>query len=139
MTDEELFTLIFLIGGLLIGLMIFFYFLFQFPKDRERERLRREKVLEEYEKEPEYLFVQAKILSKGKKAYYVGVKLPKLIEEYWVKILTEEGVETSYRVREDVYQRMEEGQEGTLVTVNGNFFDFGDGVDVETDEEKAEE
>ena len=96
-------------------------------------------MLEEYEKEPEYLFAQAKILSKGKKAYYVGVKLPKLMEEYWVKIITEEGVETSYRVREDVYQRMEEGQEGTLVTVNGNFFDFGDGVEVETDEEKTEE
>ena len=63
MTDEELFALIFLIGGLLIGLLLFFYFLFEYPKDKERERLRREKVLEEYEKEPEYLFTQAIILS----------------------------------------------------------------------------
>ena len=138
MTDEELFALIFLIGGLLIGLLLFFYFLFEYPKDKERERLRREKVLEEYEKEPEYLFTQAKILSKEKKAYYVGVKLPKLVEEYSIRLLTEEGEERHYRVREEVYSRMEEGQEGTLVTVNGNFFDFGDGTDI-TDEENAQE
>ena len=138
MTDEELFALIFLIGGLLIGLLLFFYFLFEYPKDKERERLRREKVLEEYEKEPEYLFTQAKILSKEKKAYYVGVKLPKLVEEYSIRLLTEEGEERHYRVREEVYSRIEKGQEGTLVTVNGNFFDFGDGTDI-TDEENAQE
>ena len=138
MTDEELFALIFLIGGLLIGLLLFFYFLFEYPKDKERERLRREKVLEDYEKEPEYLFTQAKILSKEKKAYYVGVKLPKLVEEYSIRLLTEEGEERNYRVREEVYSRIEEGQEGTLVTVNGNFFDFGDGTDI-TDEENAQE
>ena len=138
MTDEELFALIFLIGGLLIGLLLFFYFLFEYPKDKERERLRREKVLEEYEKEPEYLFTQAKILSKEKKAYYVGVKLPKLVEEYSIRLLTEEGEERNYRVREEVYSRIEKGQKGTLVTVNGNFFDFGDGTDI-TDEENAQE
>ena len=138
MTDEELFALIFLIGGLLIGLLLFFYFLFGYPKDKERERLRREKVLEEYEKEPEYLFTQAKILSKEKKAYYVGVKLPKLVEEYSIRLLTEEGEERNYRVREEVYSRIEKGQKGTLVTVNGNFFDFGDGTDI-TDEENAQE
>ena len=138
MTDEELFALIFLIGGLLIGLLLFFYFLFEYPKDKERERLRREKVLEDYEKEPEYLFTQAKILSKEKKAYYVGVKLPKLVEEYSIRLLTEEGEERHYRVREEVYSRMEEGQEGTLVTVNGNFFDFGDGTDI-TDEKNTQE
>ena len=138
MTDEELFALIFLIGGLLIGLLLFFYFLFEYPKDKESERLRREKVLEEYEKEPEYLFTQAKILSKEKKAYYVGVKLPKLVEEYSIRLLTEEGEERHYRVREEVYSRIEKGQKGTLVTVNGNFFDFGDGTDI-TDEENAQE
>ena len=136
MTDEELFALIFLIGGLLIGLLLFFYFLFEYPKDKERERLRREKVLEDYEKEPEYLFTQAKILSKEKKAYYVGVKLPKLVEEYSIRLLTEEGEERNYRVREEVYSRIEKGQEGTLVTVNGNFFDFGDGTDI-TDKKNA--
>ena len=138
MTDEELFALIFLIGGLLIGLLLFFYFLFEYPKDKERKRLHREKVLEEYEKEPEYLFTQAKILSKEKKAYYVGVKLPKLVEEYSIRLLTEEGEERHYRVREEVYSRIEKGQKGTLVTVNGNFFDFGDGTDI-TDEENAQE
>ena len=138
MTDEELFALIFLIGGLLIGLLLFFYFLFEYPKDKERNRLHREKVLEEYEKEPEYLFTQAKILSKEKKAYYVGVKLPKLVEEYSIRLLTEEGEERHYRVREEVYSRIEKGQKGTLVTVNGNFFDFGDGTDI-TDEENAQE
>ena len=136
MTDEELFALIFLIGGLLIGLLLFFYFLFEYPKDKERKRLHREKVLEEYEKEPEYLFTQAKILSKEKKAYYVGVKLPKLVEEYSIRLLTEEGEERHYRVREEVYSRIEKGQKGTLVTVNGNFFDFGDGTDI-TDEKNA--
>ena len=123
---------------MLIGLLLFFYFLFEYPKDKERERLRRDKVLEEYEKEPEYLFTQAKILSKEKKAYYVGVKLPKLVEEYSIRLLTEEGEERHYRVREEVYSRIEKGQKGTLVTVNGNFFDFGDGTDI-TDEENAQE
>ena len=138
MTEGELYALLFLIGGLLIGLLLFFYFLFEYPKDKERERLRREKVLEDYEKEPEYLFTQAKVLAKEKKAYYVGVKLPKLVEEYSIRLLTEEGGERNYRVREEVYSRIEKGQEGTLVTVNGNFFDFGDGTDI-TKEENTQE
>ncbi|MBR2646266.1 MAG: DUF2500 family protein [Clostridia bacterium] len=135
-------TLTLIIGGVIMLGLLIYLFAVEVPKSMAKERVRREQVLKEYEKEPEYKFVKAQVLSKEKEAYYVGIKLSKLVEEYYIHFLTEDGDEMGLRVRQDVFEKIEEGQEGTLVTVNGNFFDFGDGVDVETfdgEEEQSEE
>ena len=124
---------------MVIGLAI--YFLFQYPKDKAKNEARKQAFYEECEKELEYDFVKATVLSKKKDSYYKQelrmIEVPALKEDCYITFLTEKDEEVTYPVRQEIFERVEEGQEGTLVTVNGNFFDFGDGVDV-ADEEAPE-
>lgn len=110
----------------LVGFLIWYY-----PKAKRQEELRRKKVEEEYEKEPEYDFVKAKALKKRKEFYYVSnINIPRSQEDYFVTFLTQTGEEKEYPVGKDTYDEIQENQEGELVTVNGNFFYFGDGEEV---------
>ena len=118
-----------IVGGLaIIGAMIY-VFAVEMPKDIEKERIRRQKVEEEYEKEPEYVFVSAKVVSARKYVYnkmdWSMPMLPGLVEQYYVTFLTEKGEEIEYPVPQELFFNLSEGEEGMLVTVNGNFFDFG--------------
>ena len=51
--------------------------------------------------------------------------------QYLVTFLLESGKEIEYEVGLELYQAIEKGQAGTLVTMSGNFFSFGDGEEVE--------
>ena len=51
--------------------------------------------------------------------------------QYLVTFLLESGKEIEYEVGLELYQTIEKGQAGTLVTMSGNFFSFGDGEEVE--------
>ena len=51
--------------------------------------------------------------------------------QYFVTFLLENGEEREYEVEPDTYEKMEDGQTGLLVLVNGNFFAFGDGEEIE--------
>ena len=132
MTESDWIILISVVVGIAILTPVIVY---SIKEGRKAEQIRRKHIEEEYAKEPEYEFTQAKVLSKRKDSYYVGIKLSRLVEEYWIYFITEDGVETGYQVREDVFHAIEENQEGTLVTVNGNLFDFGDGQEIEEAEE----
>ena len=134
MTAEE-YDLIIVIAvtvGLLIIIAVLAY---SIKVGIREEKLRRQKVLEEYEKEPEYSFVDARVISKKKTTYYqTELRMPTLPAqklECIVTFLTEEEETLEFYVREEIFDNIEENQEGTLVTVNGNFFDFGDGQDLD--------
>ncbi|MBQ3221154.1 MAG: hypothetical protein IJB34_04255 [Clostridia bacterium] len=43
----------------------------------------------------------------------------------------ENGETVEYELERESYEKITEGQTGTLVLVNGNFFDFGDGEEIE--------
>ena len=129
-TDEIIILITCLVGGALIVGTLVFYFLFQYPKDKERERLRRQCVEKEYEKQPEYQFRQATVIEKRKTAYYVGVNISKQVRECIVVFQTEEGETLTFQIRDELFDGIQENQKGMLVTVNGNFFYFGDGEDV---------
>ena len=138
MSEVAFWTFMFIIPVVMVVIALICYFIFQYPKDKAKNEARKQAFYDECEKELEYEFKQARVLSKYKNSYYVGVKLSRMVEEYWINIITEDGKETGYQVRQELYEKIEEGQEGTLVTVNGNFFDFGDGVDVVGEEETPE-
>lgn len=53
--------------------------------------------------------------------------------QYFVTFALENGEEREYEVEPDTYEKVENGQTGLLVLVNGNFFAFGDGEEVEKD------
>ena len=146
MTEDEI---IILIGGVLLLTFIVVLIIIcivKWPQWQEQERQRRAKLEEEYAKEPEYVFQNAKVLSKRKSVYYQPslrmMVLPEHGEQCYATFLMENGDTGEYPVREELWMAIEENQEGTLVTINGNFFDFGDGEEVEeeplgaTDNEK---
>ena len=142
MTTEEI---IMLIGGSILMLTfivaIIVVCVVKWPQWKEREQQRQAKLEEEYAKEPEYVFQNATVLSKRKSVYYQPslrmMILPEHGEQCYATFLIENGETVEYPVWEELWQKLEENQEGTLVTVNGNFFDFGDGEEVE--EEPADE
>ena len=81
-------------------------------------------------------FVRAKVLQKKiNHYYYKGLNLPKNESSFALVFETEEGETEEYPVPQEFFMQTEEGQEGTLVTINGMFFDFGEGQDIsdETD------
>ncbi len=123
--------------GILIGVGVVAIWIIMgisLKKDMAQEQIRRQKVLEEYEKEPEYAFVNARVISRKKTTYYqTELRMPTLPAqklECFVTFLTEDGESLEFQIREEIFDNIQDGQEGTLVTVNGNFFDFGDGEEI---------
>lgn len=73
----------------------------------------------------------AVVLSKRTDGHYEGSHLqPKYINDYYVTFMIDGEKETEYSVFEEAYDRIFVGQSGTLITVNGEFFDFGDGEEI---------
>lgn len=80
-----------------------------------------------------------------------GSKRPKTGVSFLVTFLTDDGERTEYPVPEELYVTLDLDQTGTLVLLNGGFFDFGAGDAYDADaveafeetfgktEEKAEE
>jgi hypothetical protein len=144
MPDEIYYALAVALPLIAVIIIVICYFKFQYPKDREREKIRRQKVLEDYEKEPEYKFFHAKVIGARKYVYnkfaWSMPMLPAQVDEYYATFRLETGEEIEYKISEELFFTLTEGEEGTLVTVNGNFFDFGSGeemsdMNVETLEE----
>lgn len=65
-----------------------------------------------------------------------GSKRPKTGVSFLVTFLTDDGARTEYPVPEELYVTLDVDQTGTLVILNGGFFDFGAGDAY--DEEAAE-
>ena len=56
-----------------------------------------------------------------------GTKRPKTGTSFLVTFLTDDGNRTEYPVPEELYVTLDVDQTGTLVILNGGFFDFGAG------------
>ena len=85
---------------------------------------------------PEPLGEYARVVSKRMEEGYGGSsKAPKYHLFFIVTFLTDRGETKEFSVSEETYQRLSEHQAGMLVTVDGNFFDFGDGEEVSDDEQ----
>ena len=101
----------------------------------------RKKVQEEqeiYEEEvfsapdPEPVAYPARVVSKRVEGAHVGgVKSPAYKVFFLVTFLTDSGETLEFSVDEDMFSSLCEHQTGTLITIDGNFFDFGDGEEIE--------
>ena len=134
-TGKLIIAITVIVGIMILVALLIYSIKVEIPKEREKERIRRQKVLEEYEKEPEYVFMQARVQSKRRSDYYKTElrmpQLPALVNEFYVMFETDDNKSIEFPVRKEIYENIVEGQEGMLVMVNGNFFDFGEGEDVE--------
>ncbi len=78
--------------------------------------------------------VDAVVLSKRIDGEWTGgFQTPQYETGYFVSFLTDDGKTKEYRVGEELFQTITEGQSSTLVTVNGVFFGFGDGEEIQTE------
>ena len=80
--------------------------------------------------EPEEKVIGARVLEKEIRDFHTGYKMPEYHIQYLVKFLMDEGNGVVYEVHEEVFNRINEGDTGNLVTLSGNFFDFGSGEEV---------
>lgn len=62
--------------------------------------------------------------------YSGGYKNPQYNLRFLVLFLTDSGEEKAYDVPEELFTSISEGMSGTLVTMNGNFYDFGEGENI---------
>ena len=66
-----------------------------------------------------------------------GSKRPKTGMSFLVTFLTDDGARTEYPVPEELYVTLDVDQTGTLVLLNGGFFDFGAGDAYDADAVEA--
>lgn len=100
---------------------------------RVEEKMDTEEPVYQVEK-PETEFLQATVKSKRIYEKFVGkVSVQSLVGvfEYFVTFALENGQEAEYQIGQELYEKLQEGQVGMLVLVNGQFFDFGDGEEME--------
>ena len=85
---------------------------------------------------PEPEFFQAKALRKRVHIYYISeLNIPRSVTEYFITFLLETGEERELSLSQEMFEKIEEGQESTLVLLNDMFFDFGEGEPIEDFEE----
>ncbi|MBE6563006.1 MAG: DUF2500 domain-containing protein [Ruminococcaceae bacterium] len=88
----------------------------------------------EFEAEP--TAVRARVLSKEVGGYYSGThQTPTYHTVFTVTFLTDAGETKEFNISKETFERIRENQYGLLLTINGNFFDFGDGEDIPAKEE----
>ena len=130
MTHEQIIRILisFLIVIVIVsvtGLIVFLY---------ERKYHSTIKTKVDYDEIPESQaeYIQAKALKKRVHVYYVSqLNIPRSVTEFRVMFEVEDGTEREYSLTQELFEKIEEGQEGTLVLLNDTFFDFGDGEDIE--------
>lgn len=82
---------------------------------------------EDFVKMSETESVGAVVLKKEIGEYKGGGKTASYKMTFEILFLTDNGKKLVFAVPEELYAEVSEGQSGLLVTVNGNFLDFGDG------------
>lgn len=74
--------------------------------------------------------IKARVIGKRTEISYKGIKIPEHNIVYIVSFLTYNGESKEYSVTKDIYNSISEDDTGTLVTINDNFFDFGNGEEI---------
>ena len=81
--------------------------------------------------EPEPEIIGARVIAKRIIDGVTGsYRMPEYKMEMFVTFLTDDGETVEYEVEREVYERVYVDQTGNLVSINGSFFDFGDGEEI---------
>ena len=81
--------------------------------------------------EPDPEIIGARVIAKKIIDGVTGsYRMPEYKMEMFVTFLTDDGETVEYEVEREVYERVYVDQTGDLVTLNGQFFDFGDGEEI---------
>lgn len=81
--------------------------------------------------EPKADFFEATVKSKRIYKRFEGeVRMQRAVYDYFATFVLESGEEVEYEIG-SLYEKIEQGEVGTLVLINGKFFSFGAGEDAE--------
>lgn len=133
-------NILFGLGGCaLVALMAFFFF-----GELRRERDKHQEAVEEMEQMeeesfdlPEPIAKTARVMEKRFASDVIGTKSVKQVSSYYVTFFTEDGETVEYAVPREIFLQIEKGEERTLVTIGGQFFDYGDGEDLPKDDNES--
>ncbi len=118
----------------LIVILAFFVVMFtalaiEGKKARKKQEAIDEEILSEPDPEP--LGEYARVIGKRMEEGYGGTpKMPHYKLTFIVTFVTDGGETKEFSVSEETYSRLNEHQAGMLITIDGNFFDFGDGEEI---------
>ena len=79
--------------------------------------------------------IGAKVVKKRVGGECTGVKIPKYNAFFWITFLTDNGKELTFNVSQELFDKTNEGDVASLVTINDTFLDFSNGEDVEEENE----
>lgn len=124
--DAESIIVIVIIGGCLLALIALMVWTF----------IERKVAAKNYDPgeftPPDPEITQAEVISKKMDTQsYGSYKMPRHRVVYRVAFKTAENEIKEYEVTPDVFDRCELHSKGPLITMNGNFFDFGEGEDIQ--------
>lgn len=115
---------------IIVGICVLFIIIVPLVAKKEQKDAI-EQMDEEPQNVPEPDVIGAKVIKKRVGGECMGVKLPKYNAHFWLTFLTDNGEELEYEVSQELFDKIKEGDTASLVTINGNFLDFGDGEDIE--------
>ena len=120
-----------IVGGVVLAMVAVLSF-----REIRREKAKHQQAVEEMEQMeeenytlPEPVAKTARVIDKRFSSDVIGTKSVKQVSSFFVTFFTEDGETVEYPIPEEIFLQIEKGQESTLVTVDGQFFDFGDGED----------
>ena len=124
--EEKLMAVIAILFVSLLLLLILVASLRTYMSEKKQNKNNKEEIFTD--DEPEFKVVGAVVLSKHSvmhtTRYEHSVK-------FRVTFMTDDGEKVEINVPQEIYDEVYESQSGDLVTVNGNFFDFGHGEPIE--------
>ena len=99
--------------------------------DAEEDEPSEDKEEDSADSEENVVAFEATVTAKNVEALKTGTNLSLRSVEFIVTFASEEGKETVLPVTKAQFDKLNEGDKGTLVIIDGKLFDFGEGEDVE--------
>ena len=109
----------------------------QLERNIKRDTEERRRLLSEIDR-LRYLSLCEKLNCQGEELETVLAREHEQIQNMKARGMTDDEIDVEYTVSQEVFDRIAVDQVGVLVTVNGNFFDFGDGQEIEETEQETE-
>lgn len=94
-----------------------------FVSERRDQKERIKKIEAEEPKSLDFISVEARVFDKKIEKHYLG-RGRGFEYRFFITFLTHADDNFEYQVSEDVFAHIDAQQKGTLMTVNGHFFDF---------------
>ena len=114
-------------GGMLllsVPILLFFGMIIWHCVSTHKNNKRLLAEMDKYADGPELDEIGARIIAKACSTRTYGTKTTQMRREFTVTFRTDMGEERRFSVQEEFYLSVDEGDEGTLATLNGNFYGF---------------